>query len=125
MDKSKPERADGDVCPRCKARGKTWDGDDPVCAFRGGRPFDAANWMCATMIAIREHMGVRDAVVVDDGDQHCAVTPWRGCFVMVGWYKRRGRTEAAVLLSEADVLPMTLHDATEFLRDSTLTDDRP
>ena len=40
-------------CPLCKKRGKTWEGDDPVCALKNGK-FSDDNWNCATMNKLRE-----------------------------------------------------------------------
>lgn len=41
------------VCKACKKRGKTWQGDDPRCAFEAGK-FDGDNWSCATADLIRD-----------------------------------------------------------------------
>lgn len=51
-------------CEACKARGKTWEGSDPQCAFPpamfGGHPmpmpavFTPKNWKCATIDMLRD-----------------------------------------------------------------------
>lgn len=40
------------TCKACEKRGKTWEGDDPRCAFED-REFDD-NWKCATVGLIRD-----------------------------------------------------------------------
>jgi hypothetical protein len=40
------------ACKLCNERGKTWNGDDPVCAFENG-VFSNDNWNCATMNKLR------------------------------------------------------------------------
>jgi hypothetical protein len=94
------------------ARGKTWQGDGPVCAFPNGR-FVTRNWMCATMGALRD-VAAESAAYSDD--QYAALLPWDGSFVLLGWYKSRGRTEVArVITPAAQVRWLTLKQAEAFL----------
>ncbi len=102
-------------CMACAARGKTWNGSDPRCAFESG-VFSAENWNCATLNALRELVyegqnpmpaGIDyrycedqkyatvciDAVELDG--ERIALALW------VSWYKSRGATEALWLLSES------------------------
>ena len=45
----------GEDCPRCRARGKTWRGSHPRCAFKTPEQvFNPDNWNCATANTIRE-----------------------------------------------------------------------
>ncbi len=91
-------------CPLCKKRGKTWEGDDPVCALKNGK-FSDDNWNCATMnklreIAIRLGLTYRD----DIGCGSCGVVPFEGedysGFIVITWHKERGRTKNAIFLSD-------------------------
>lgn len=97
------------TCQACKARGKTWNGDDPTCAF-SGRSFSPKNWNCATAGLIRDLVfegqdpmptavdyrycdDVKYATVqIDDLDIDGAMALW------VAWYKSRGTTDAMWLL---------------------------
>lgn len=105
-------------CAACRARGKTWDGGDPDCAFQYGKPFSSDNWSCATMDAVRDLAGrygdpLRDGVIRDytsEGYDTYAVirvdTDYidiENCHSMyVTWYKNRGRTSALWLLGDED-----------------------
>lgn len=83
------------TCRLCLERGKTWKGEDPKCAFPSG-VFESDNWNCATMNKLRE---ISHPSAVYSNDQWCKVIPTLGGeFVILGWYKERGRTEYATLL---------------------------
>jgi len=99
-------------CPRCQAR--TWPhaGDRPRCSFPDG-VFDPDGWNCATMAELRTI--AEEAGPTWSCDQHAATLPWDGEFLILGWYKNRGRTEYAGILSDSDVRPLTLASADEFL----------
>lgn len=100
-------------CPLCKERGKTWQGGNPVCAFTSG-VFDSNNWNCATASKIR-------SLVIDDAiwneDQYCAIKPVLDCgeFLLVSWYKRRGRTDGIWIVKDDKIEPITLDIAIEIL----------
>jgi hypothetical protein len=100
------------ACTRCKARGKTWKGSDPRCAFPNGR-FVSDNWNCATMEELRN---LADTGAVYSGDHYAAILPWDGCFIVLGWYKQRGRTDVARLLTmSSKARLLTLAAAERFL----------
>lgn len=80
-------------CPRCKARGKTWEGADPNCAFEDGE-FSSDNWNCATMNKLRDLCG--DEITVWNEDCNACILKTDECgYVLLSWYKQRGRTEGA------------------------------
>ena len=101
-------------CIACAARGKTWNGSDPRCAFETGA-FSPENWNCATVNALRELVyegqnpmppGVDyrycddqkyATVCIDDVELDGARI---GLALWVSWYKSRGSTEAVWLLSQ-------------------------
>lgn len=100
------------ACDRCVERGKTWSGGDPVCGFTSSGEFRPDNWNCATLNALREltadpREGGGIGVHLWHEDTNVAVLPmpersdgrWGG-FMLVGWYKSRGRT-AEVYVWEA------------------------
>lgn len=98
------------ACPRCIARGKTWKGDNPKCAFKSGT-FDADNWNCATANALRSAAQVR----AYNGDEDtCAVLPLpedydhAAGFVVLSWYKSRGRVDGAHAVVNYKPVPLTL-----------------
>lgn len=108
-------------CPRCTAyykdgRPKNF-GSEPKCAFPNS-VFSTDNWQCRTANDIRDlidqYQEERPAVYSDD--QWANILPLRnGKFLVVGWYKGRGRTETMWVLSETTIVPATLKDAEEAL----------
>lgn len=125
-------------CAACRARGKTWNGDDPTCAFQHGKPFSSNNWSCATLDLIRDlipryHEPAREGIKVEwhDDQTYATIlidTDYRAledisswCLWMT-WYKSRGRTEQLWLMprypeedgpprppTEAEVLAIAKH----------------
>lgn len=105
-------------CAACRARGKTWEGSDPRCAFPDGGPFTSDNWNCATAGAIRDLIGdypgkPRPGVHRDyAGDQTYATVRLdadsatledvQAHALYVSWYKSRGRTGAMLLMGDED-----------------------
>lgn len=94
-------------CKECIKRGKTWEGDDPVCAFTNGI-FSTNNWNCATMNILREKaekfftyrddlvnssIGIIDIPEADDENIQ------QGYLVMT-WYKNRGKTAYAYVMDD-------------------------
>lgn len=103
------------ACPRCDQRGKTWEGGDPVCGFPTRGEFSRDNWMCATMDELRELV---EPDAIWSNDQHAGVLAAAGDFLVLGWYKSRGRTESAVILdSDLGARPLTWADAERFITD--------
>jgi len=101
------------VCRLCQERGKTWEGSDPRCAFVGG-VFTTDNWNCATMNRLRdmtgelEDKGRADTFYFRDdmdagtiGVLRVVGMKYSGYIVMT-WYKRRGRVGQAVFMSDDD-----------------------
>lgn len=85
-------------CKLCRQRGKTWNGDDPKCAFVGEF---ADNWNCATLNAIRDIPNGVDYQYCDDRKYATIKTDGidgLGLALWVAWYKSRGNTEAMWLL---------------------------
>lgn len=96
------------TCKLCTERGKTWQGDDPECAFETGT-FSAKNWNCATMGKLRNLC--EDSTVWNE-DQNAALLCGEDCdHVVLSWYKRRGRTEGAYMLNDGIATPLTLEEA--------------
>lgn len=100
-------------CPRCQTRGKTWEGSDPRCAFPAG-VFTPDNWNCATMNALRDLSDALDRSWRDDnaaasmgyvpiGD---ALDGASG-YVVMSWYKSRGRTGQAWTMWDDDTPHLT------------------
>ena len=111
---------DEGACPRCRERGKTWNGDDPRCAFPDGGRFVTRNWCCATMGRLRE-MAYPESTDPIPGvwawtnEQSGGLIPYDGGFIVLSWYKRRGRTEGAWFMYEDTVSPLTLEVAEDFI----------
>jgi hypothetical protein len=106
------------MCPRCKKRGKNWNGDEPKCAFEShNKVFSRTNWNCATMNTLREIASQNE---IWNNDVYAALIPWRdnSSFLALSWYKHRGQTGTATILSDDD-LPHTLllEEAEEILKE--------
>lgn len=114
-------------CDLCKTTIKDWVGDDRKCAFDDAGIFKADNWNCATMNVLRtladdcfyEHPPGK---ALYNSDQTLAVVPSAapsetGAFIVMGWYKSRGRTEVALLIDEEQHTPLTLRAAESFISD--------
>jgi hypothetical protein len=95
---------------------------EPECAFKSEQ-FDSSNWQCATMNALR---GLVEEPAVYNDDQWAAVIPvsGTGAFIVLGWYKERGRTEQAYVMHAATdarreekrlITPLTLEIAEKAL----------
>ena len=102
------------TCRACRARTKNWQGDDPRCAFDNeDHRFQADNWNCATVNALRELVyegqvpmpasvdyrycdDQKFATVQIDGidnyDEAIGLALW------LTWYKSRGSTDAIWVL---------------------------
>lgn len=106
------------ACRRCVARGKTWTGADPQCGFRPNGRFISDNWNCATLNALRE-LGEKQELY--GNEDNAAIFPrpdGEAGFVVLCWYKSRGRTEQAFLLTSDGRSPLTLRMAEMLLGDS-------
>ncbi|KMM63429.1 hypothetical protein ACH95_00955 [Bacillus glycinifermentans] len=110
------------VCRLCKERGKTWEGSDPVCAFENG-VFSPKNWNCATMSKLRrlsEGLGNSDRdddscgsigyVPLSDNYAPATYEGYGGYIVMM-WYKERGRVGHALFMTDEGAEPLTLEHA--------------
>jgi len=91
------------TCKRCEERGHPASfGSAPKCAFEEGE-FSSDNWNCATMNELRAIAEERE---VWNQDQYCSIIPVPeseddcGEFLVLGWYKHRGKTEAAWVIDE-------------------------
>jgi hypothetical protein len=106
------------VCKRCIERGKTWNGGDPKCAFESG-VFDTDNWMCATMNALRDK--AEDNRVYNNEQSGALLPDGEGSYIVLSWYKNRGRTEGAWVFDESDIEPLTLENAEALLDGKEMT----
>jgi len=110
--------ADPKACPACKERGKNWYGGDPTCAFLNNEEFDPDNWNCATMNALRALEELPQSRRWCCDDQSLLVFPLEGEFLILSWYKNRGRTDGAWTLYSDLIEPLSLEAAERVLRES-------
>lgn len=112
-------------CKLCLERGKTWRGDDPVCAFEdeGKHFFTNNNFACATMHRFREliyelhNKGSKNLAYTKVIDQHYVVIAINEVFrefrigdlsylpphgLTASWYKSRGRIETVTVFNEVE-----------------------
>jgi hypothetical protein len=107
------------TCRLCEERGKNWSGDDPECAFEDFT-FSADNWNCATMNRLRNiseelkrssrcdmSCGSIGYVPVDNDYAPITYEGYGGYIVMM-WYKERGRTGNAMFMTDEESVPLTL-----------------
>jgi hypothetical protein len=106
------------ACKRCIERGKTWNGGDPKCAFESG-VFDTDNWMCATMNALRDK--AEDNRVYNNDQSGALLPDGEGSYIVLSWYKNRGRTEGAWVFDESDLERLTLENAEALLDGKEMT----
>lgn len=95
------------LCPACEAT-PTYRGKTRLCAFSAGS-FSSKNWNCAT---VRRFRDVATAYLTYNDDQRAAAipVPWTpdmenaleetASFIVIEWYKARGRTEGLWLTRE-------------------------
>ncbi|MET0601840.1 MAG: hypothetical protein ABW167_07610 [Baekduia sp.] len=105
-------------CPRCTARVKDWEGDDPRCGFNADGTFNTSNWNCATLNELRDRAG--DAVWNEDDWVSILRAPeikkpggsLLVVFVLLRWYKSRGRTDSVLWWADdGPPTPITLEQA--------------
>lgn len=110
------------TCNLCKKRGKTWNGDDPKCAFVDG-VFNSDNWNCATMEELRKIAEEIETTQRDDNsagsigylpvDNEFASDDFNtfGGYVVMMWYKNRGKTGNAVFMTDGSTEPLSIKHA--------------
>jgi hypothetical protein len=105
-------------------RGKTWNGSDYICAFEG-EIFNPNNWMCATMNELRDLVEDWGNNIYDYKhleDEKISTIPINDIsiesphmFLVLSWYKRRGRTGFASLIDSDGQSPLTEEIAVKIL----------
>ena len=102
------------MCMACEKRGKTWNGGDPMCGFPNDSAFDTGNWNCATLNILRgiaEELGQIQCME----DTSIAIIPIsdddRDGWIVLSWYKSRGRTSTARFIFDDTDIPLTLEIA--------------
>lgn len=86
------------MCKECEKRGKTWSGDNPVCAFPMDY-FSIDNWNCATIGLLRDIIGESGNNHYDN-NENLGVIPHNGMFLVLTWYKNRGRIETLTVFNK-------------------------
>ncbi len=87
---------------------------DPRCAFTPEGIFQSDNWMCAGMSVLRNRV---DSTLRSE-DQSCMIfrIPGEPLFIILSFYKDRGRTEGAWLVDGDEITPLTTDALGEFAR---------
>lgn len=102
-----------DSCKEAYKDGRPLDyGSDPKCAFDEGGVFTSNNWNCAGLADLRE---LAEHCEVWCDDQHTALIPIHdtGKFILLSYYKHRGKTEGAWLVNQTQIAPLTVQDLGE------------
>lgn len=120
-----------EVCRRCRERGRPSNfGSEPKCAWPDGGAFNPENWQCATANELRDL--AYEAVGKNMWDRYCTRTEdeslavlWvpsrevdgRFCggafFIVMTYYKDRGRTSGIHYALDGVIRPLTLAEAEE------------
>lgn len=111
------------TCKLCDKRDKTWSGDDPKCAFDNNGIFTKDNWNCATMNELRNIVDKVETNFRDDNscgsigyvpmvhDYASDDFDTFGGYIVMMWYKERGRTGNVVFMTDNETLPLTIKHA--------------
>lgn len=107
-------------CKRCMDREKTWQGGDPRCAFEH-RVFSYDNWNCATMNILRdicEKDMDKHSCYPYNNDQRAWLIPAfdMGEFLVLTWYKSRGKTDGAFIIDEEKHTVLTIEEAEAIIK---------
>ncbi len=100
-------------CKLCKERGKTWNGDNPKCAFVEGI-FNRNNWNCATMNYLRDIIDELSTGMRNDSDSaSIGYIPfgdiengdylfgnYNSGYIVLTWYKNQGKTGNAIVMRD-------------------------
>ena len=100
-------------CNLCATTPKDWEGDDRKCAFESGT-FSDDNWNCATMSKLR---AIAENYRAFGDDQSIATIPIdetegrNSGWLVMNWYKSRGRTDLCQFISYGDNANLKLEHA--------------
>jgi len=98
------------ACPACEADPHPRGFAQPRKCAWPGPDFDPANWNCATMNLVRQV--AEDAGVTFRGDdQTLCVLDGEAGWLVLCWYKRRGRTSVCLWVDDEQARPLRLEDA--------------
>jgi hypothetical protein len=119
------------MCELCVKRGKPANFlSEPKCAFDTFGNFVTDNWQCATMGALRDLLENTWEHIRSVQDENCGIVPFdifgsvaskslpvHTGFLVLQWYKTRGRTNQAYIISpdSTTTFPLTLNLATAIL----------
>ena len=108
------------TCKACMKRGKTWQGDDPRCAFDKYGNFTQDNWNCATINKLRELTRLAYGGF-DYRDDDSAGTVYvlqipeideaQGYVIMTGYKNRGAIGNALIVFDDSEAKPLTLEAA--------------
>ena len=108
------------TCKACMKRGKTWQGDDPRCAFDERGNFTQDNWNCATINKLRELTRLACGGF-DYRDDDSAGTVYvlqipeideaQGYVIMTGYKNRGAIGNALIVFDGSEAKPLTLEAA--------------
>ena len=96
--------------------------EQPRCMFDENGVFTKDNWQCGTSRRLRTFIdntlknGNRYKIdyVVSDQQTLATLSLEDGDFILLGWYKNRGRTELGLYVSESKYRPLTFEDVERF-----------
>lgn len=116
----KEGKMEHNTCRRCKEYNTKYPSSAIQCAFKNKtKTFNKDNWNCATMNALRK---IAEEGCYWNEDQHLGVVPLKGegGFLVLSWYKDKGRTSGAWIIEESRIKRLTLKKADRIIELYTL-----
>jgi hypothetical protein len=99
------------ACKECEKRGQTWSGSAPRCAFESGE-FNSNNWNCATINKLRGDAFEEQENSYYLNDDNLKVIPFEyNGWIVLSWYKSRGRCDVASIINSNGIRNLTLEEA--------------
>lgn len=100
-------------CSRCIEAGIRPDyfASDRVCGFNEDGEFTSRNWQCGTLNQIRELAEQLGFSTRYNDTSICFVPLPDEGFIVLAWYKNRGRVDGAHVIMEEQRRDLTLRDA--------------
>lgn len=98
-------------CPKCVEQGQPENWAKVQCAFRADGSWTGENWACGTMNFLRERADYHGLRSRQDNNS-CAMAPVQTGWVVMEYYKERGRVDAAWFIGDGAPRQMRLDDLT-------------
>lgn len=103
------------MCKLCNNREKFWNGSNPQCGFNESI-FSEENWNCATLNQLRKIANELDTVQYMDDCSLATIPVKDNGWIILSWYKNRGRTSKAIFMIDDTLNPLPLEIAEKAIK---------